>query len=239
VPVCRCRPGCLFWLYHLIHVNGISRNGRPRAGGPSCSPESCIKISDSIAHLMCVATVQQGESGVRELLRRGRSASSYCRRAQAQREAHLPTPCPYAACTCFMLVPRRFTVVMDGNGRWASSRGLPRVAGHRAGVHALRRLVSASLEVDGLDTLTVFALSSENWLRPRAEVTMLLQLIDRSVQEELDALLEKGVQLRFIGGITFIAAPMSPHHLARVRLSRSPLHAVESHPPCCAAVQAI
>jgi len=88
---------------------------------------------------------------------------------------------------------------MDGNGRWALSRGLPRAAGHSAGVAALRRLISGCLELDGVDTLTVFAFSSENWRRPPAEVSALLSLIDWSVQGELDDLLQKGVQLRFIG----------------------------------------
>eukprot|EP00967_Tisochrysis_lutea_P076563 scaffold103637_cov32-Tisochrysis_lutea.AAC.1 len=81
---------------------------------------------------------------------------------------------------------------MDGNGRWACSRGLPRVEGHRAGVQALRRLVRGCLELDGVDTLTVFAFSSENWDRPRAEVRALLVLIESTLLSEMDSLIASG-----------------------------------------------
>ena len=87
---------------------------------------------------------------------------------------------------------------MDGNGRWAKSRLLPRAAGHKAGVKSLRRIVEHCIDV-GLRNLTVFAFSSENWRRPEKEVSFLMELFMTSLEEEVRELHENGVKLKFIG----------------------------------------
>jgi len=96
------------------------------------------------------------------------------------------------------LPPRHIAIIMDGNGRWAQSRGLSRLAGHSRGAEALRRTVTAAREL-GLDYLTVFAFSSENWERPAAEVEGLMGLLRRYLRGEVAELHENGVRLRFIG----------------------------------------
>src|SRR3974377_487572 len=85
-------------------------------------------------------------------------------------------------------------VIMDGNGRWALARGLPRVAGHRAGVEAARRVVKAAPEL-GTGMLTMFASSAGNWRRPAAEVASLMALLARFLQSETTRCLESGVRL--------------------------------------------
>ena len=87
---------------------------------------------------------------------------------------------------------------MDGNGRWAKARGLPRLAGHRAGVEALRRRVRAAGEL-GIDWLTVFAFSSENWSRPQSEVSDLMGLLKLFIRRDLAELHQNGVRVRIIG----------------------------------------
>ena len=87
---------------------------------------------------------------------------------------------------------------MDGNGRWAGLRGLPRVAGHREGVRAARETVRTAGRL-GIGYLTLYAFSSENWARPPAEVSFLMRLLESSVDEELPGLVENNVRLRTIG----------------------------------------
>ena len=87
---------------------------------------------------------------------------------------------------------------MDGNGRWATSRGLPRVAGHRAGAEALRRTVEAAPDL-GIGTLTVYAFSSDNWRRPRTEVSALMKLFHLYLRRERDRCVENGVRVSVIG----------------------------------------
>ena len=94
--------------------------------------------------------------------------------------------------------PRHIAIIMDGNGRWASNRRLPRAAGHKAGVKTLRKIVEHGID-RGLQTLTVFAFSSENWRRPEKEVSFLLELFMTSLEEEVRELHENGVRLKFIG----------------------------------------
>ncbi len=96
------------------------------------------------------------------------------------------------------LIPRHVAVIMDGNGRWAAARGLPRVAGHREGVKAVRRCVEAAIE-QGVAWLTLFAFSSENWRRPQAEVADLTGLLRQYLRSEVKALAEAGVKLSVIG----------------------------------------
>jgi undecaprenyl diphosphate synthase len=95
-------------------------------------------------------------------------------------------------------VPRHVAVIMDGNGRWASARGLPRVAGHREGAKAVRRTIEAAVK-HGVRYLTLFAFSSENWQRPADEVADLTFLMKHYLRSELKELHEQGVQLRVIG----------------------------------------
>ena len=95
-------------------------------------------------------------------------------------------------------VPRHVAMIMDGNGRWAERRALPRTAGHRAGTKAARAAVEHSVR-RGIGALTLFAFSSENWSRPADEVGVLMQLFVEGLQREAAELIENGVRLRFIG----------------------------------------
>jgi undecaprenyl diphosphate synthase len=96
------------------------------------------------------------------------------------------------------VVPRHVAIIMDGNGRWAASRGLPRVAGHRRGVEALRRTVRAAGDL-GIGYLTIFSFSSENWSRPPAEIRELMTLLRRFIRNDLAELHASGVKVRVIG----------------------------------------
>jgi undecaprenyl diphosphate synthase len=87
---------------------------------------------------------------------------------------------------------------MDGNGRWAKARGLPRLAGHRAGTENLRRIIEACVEF-GIDYLTIYAFSTENWGRPQEEVQGLMRILENVIDRELQELSDQGVQLRHIG----------------------------------------
>ena len=95
-------------------------------------------------------------------------------------------------------VPRHVAIIMDGNGRWARARGLPRIAGHRAGAQAVRRTIEAAMR-QGVAWLTLYAFSSENWRRPQAEVTDLTGLLRHYLRNEIAELAREGVRLRVIG----------------------------------------
>ena len=95
-------------------------------------------------------------------------------------------------------VPRHVAIIMDGNGRWATRRGLPRAAGHGEGVKSLRSVVRAAGEL-GVQFLTIYAFSSENWQRPPHEVSTLMALLERSIERELPELMERNVRFRAIG----------------------------------------
>ncbi len=95
-------------------------------------------------------------------------------------------------------MPRHVAIIMDGNGRWAKKRHLPRVAGHRSGAEAVRRTIRAAAE-QGIEALTLYAFSSENWRRPAAEVSDLMGLLRQYIQSELDELADNGIRLRIIG----------------------------------------
>lgn len=94
--------------------------------------------------------------------------------------------------------PRHIAIIMDGNGRWAKRRGMPRSAGHRAGVRAARGAVEWC-GGNGIDALSLFAFSSENWKRPRREVSLLMNLFVEALDKEIDELNRNNVRLRFIG----------------------------------------
>ncbi|AJE99757.1 polyprenyl diphosphate synthase [Pandoraea apista] len=97
-------------------------------------------------------------------------------------------------------IPRHVAIVMDGNGRWATSRKLPRVAGHKRGVDAVREAVTACAEL-GVEYLTLFAFSSENWRRPQDEVSTLMQLFILALEREVGKLHSNGIRLRVIGAL--------------------------------------
>ena len=95
-------------------------------------------------------------------------------------------------------MPRSIAIIMDGNGRWAESRGLPVAEGHRAGTRALRRTVEACIDL-GVESLAVYAFSTENWTRPADEVEALMAIFDETIERELPDLAEQGVRTRFVG----------------------------------------
>jgi len=95
-------------------------------------------------------------------------------------------------------VPRHVAIIMDGNGRWAAARGLPRVEGHRRGVEAVRTTVRAAADL-GISVLTIFSFSSENWSRPPSEITDLMGLLRRFIRKDLAELHKSNVRVRVIG----------------------------------------
>ena len=95
-------------------------------------------------------------------------------------------------------MPRHVAIIMDGNGRWAARRGLPRSSGHRAGVDALRRAVRAAAEL-GIEYLTIYSFSSENWSRPASEVSFLLDLLRRFIRQDVAELHRSGVRIKVVG----------------------------------------
>ena len=98
-------------------------------------------------------------------------------------------------------VPRHVAIIMDGNGRWAKKRFLPRVAGHRKGVEAVREVVK-SCASRGVKCLTLFAFSSENWRRPSEEVNFLMQLFLKALEQEIDKLHRNGIRFKVIGDLS-------------------------------------
>ncbi|MCL1057648.1 polyprenyl diphosphate synthase [Shewanella gelidimarina] len=102
-------------------------------------------------------------------------------------------------------IPKHVAIIMDGNGRWAQAKGKPRVFGHKAGVKAVRRAVSTARAL-GVESLTLFAFSSENWRRPDKEVSLLMELFFTVLQRELKLLDNNGVRLNIIGDISRFSA---------------------------------
>lgn len=98
-------------------------------------------------------------------------------------------------------VPNHVAVIMDGNGRWAADRGLPRHAGHREGMKAVRRVIEAAVEA-GVEILTLFAFSTENWQRPQEEIMALMTLLKVYAESERDELRERGVEVRVLGDLS-------------------------------------
>ncbi len=104
-------------------------------------------------------------------------------------------------------LPQHVAFIMDGNGRWAQQRGLPRIAGHRQGARVIKDLVRCCIDW-GIPTLTVYAFSTENWHRPLTEVQFLMRLFERMLQREIAAMHEDGVRLRFLGELGDLPAPL-------------------------------
>jgi len=102
-------------------------------------------------------------------------------------------------------VPRHVAIIMDGNGRWAAARGLPRVAGHRAGAEAVRRALQSAAD-HGVEVLTLYAFSSENWRRTEGEISDLTALMRYYLDRELDRLANEGVRLKLIGDYSAFGA---------------------------------
>lgn len=103
------------------------------------------------------------------------------------------------------VVPRHVAVIMDGNGRWARERGLPRTEGHRRGADAVQRTVEGCVAL-GVEFLTLYAFSSENWKRPKTEVEALMKLLDRFLRTKLDEMLKQNVRFQAIGRLTDLPA---------------------------------
>jgi undecaprenyl diphosphate synthase len=116
--------------------------------------------------------------------------------------------------------PRHVAIIMDGNGRWAAARGLPRGEGHRRGVEALRRTVRAAGEL-GIRYLTIFSFSSENWSRPAAEVSELMGLLRRFVRNDLAELHQSNVRVRIVGERDGLSAEIGRLLLEAEELTRS------------------
>lgn len=115
-------------------------------------------------------------------------------------------------------IPTHVAIIMDGNGRWARERGLPRLAGHRAGVENLRRVLEACVEF-GIPYLTIYAFSTENWERPQAEVRGLMNILEDVIDRELEELHANGVQLRHIGRLDRLNPALQKKVLDAIKLT--------------------
>ena len=117
-------------------------------------------------------------------------------------------------------VPTHIAIIMDGNGRWAAARGLPRLAGHRAGTENLRRVIRACVEF-GIQYLTIYAFSTENWGRPKEEVEGLMQIVEDVIDKELGELNKEGVQLHHIGRLEHVNPSLRDKVLGAVELTKN------------------
>jgi undecaprenyl diphosphate synthase len=117
-------------------------------------------------------------------------------------------------------LPRHVGIIMDGNGRWARRRGLPRLAGHRAGTENVRRILRASVEY-GIKTLTIYAFSTENWRRPQDEVQGLLGIVEQVIKRETKELHAEGVQLRHIGRLEDLPDRLKEQVLQAIELTKN------------------
>ncbi|MCB4203932.1 isoprenyl transferase [Deferribacterales bacterium Es71-Z0220] len=117
-------------------------------------------------------------------------------------------------------LPKHIGIIMDGNGRWAKRRGLPRVFGHKEGVKAVKRIVSYAAE-RGIKYLSLFAFSTENWNRPKDEVSALMKLLNEYLQKEINELIEKGVSLRVSGRVDMLPDETRQKLLDAIELSKN------------------
>jgi undecaprenyl diphosphate synthase len=117
-------------------------------------------------------------------------------------------------------IPYHVGIIMDGNGRWAQQRGMPRIMGHRAGTENIRRVLEASVQY-GIKVLTIYAFSTENWGRPPAEVRGLLKLLSRTIQDQLQELHEKSVQIRHSGSLVGISEGLQKQIAKALELTRN------------------
>ena len=117
-------------------------------------------------------------------------------------------------------IPRHVAIITDGNGRWALSRGLPRMAGHKAGTENLRRIIRATVEF-GIKYLTIYAFSTENWGRPPEEVQGLLGILEDVIDRELAELHQEGVQLRHIGRLERLSLKLQKKVIRAIELTKN------------------
>jgi undecaprenyl diphosphate synthase len=117
-------------------------------------------------------------------------------------------------------IPAHVAIIMDGNGRWARERGLPRIAGHRAGVENLRRILRACVEF-GIRFLTIYAFSTENWQRPIEEVRGLMNILEEVIDRELEELDRNGVQLRHLGHLEGLSPELQVKVLQAIEHTRN------------------
>lgn len=117
-------------------------------------------------------------------------------------------------------LPSHIAIIMDGNGRWASQKGLPRYQGHEAGTKNLRRVIKCCAE-QKIKYLTLYAFSTENWSRPESEVNMLFDLLAQSIVEETPKLHSDGIQIRHIGRLDTIPEPLGQSILRSIELTKS------------------
>ncbi len=117
-------------------------------------------------------------------------------------------------------VPTHVAIIMDGNGRWARERGLPRLAGHRAGVENLRTVLEASVEF-GIKYLTIYAFSTENWKRPAEEVRGLIRILEEVIDREVNELHQNGVQLRHVGKLDRLSPELQRKVVEAIELTRN------------------
>jgi undecaprenyl diphosphate synthase len=115
-------------------------------------------------------------------------------------------------------VPRHIAVIMDGNGRWAAARALPRTAGHGMGVRSVKQIVENCAQRN-VEVLTLFAFSSENWQRPREEVSMLMNRFLEALDEEVDGLHRNGIRVRFIGNLSQLSTALRERMESAMRLT--------------------
>lgn len=120
----------------------------------------------------------------------------------------------------FEKIPAHIAIIMDGNGRWAASRHMPRMAGHRAGTENLRRIIRACVEF-GVRYLTIYAFSTENWKRPQDEVSGLMQILAESIDRELTELHKQGVRLNHIGRLEHLDSQLRKKILEAMELTRN------------------
>lgn len=120
----------------------------------------------------------------------------------------------------FTKIPTHVAIIMDGNGRWAQARGLPRIAGHRAGTENLRRVIRACVEI-GIRYLTLYAFSTENWERPKDEVEGLMVILEEVIDKELIELHKEGVKLKHIGHLEQLGPVLSEKVKNAVELTGS------------------
>ena len=116
-------------------------------------------------------------------------------------------------------VPRHIGIIMDGNGRWARARGLPRAARHGAGTKNIRRVLEEAVRL-GIKVLTIYAFSTENWGRPQAEVGHLMRLISQSIRNEIDQLDANGVQIRHSGRMAGVAEQLQKEILGAIERTK-------------------
>jgi undecaprenyl diphosphate synthase len=122
--------------------------------------------------------------------------------------------------TEFAVLPKHVAIIMDGNGRWAQKRGLPRLIGHKEGTENIRRILRASVEF-GIKVLTLYAFSTENWTRPQEEVQGILKILDETIHREIGELNRNGVQLRHLGGLDGLSPALQSEIRNTIELTKN------------------